>query len=148
MKLIRHLRRTVAYAFHDRVAAAINIGNGIGVLLLIAVGYLYQLNLTGWVLGWLLISGLTNLLLAWNNERRLAAGREPVWNDVVGHPVTVCARFEPRARRYGGTVQLGSERWRAVSGAPLAPGQRAVVTARHGLVLEVEPQPDADAHGR
>lgn len=139
MELRKHLYRALAHVLHDRVATAINIGNGLGLLLLVAAGYAYRLDLAGWILGWLLISGLSNLLLAWNNERRQAAGRETTWNETVGRPVTVCTRFEARARGYGGTVQLGTERWRATSRVPLAPGQAARVTARHGLVLEVEP---------
>lgn len=140
MQLAKYLRRAVAYLLHDRVALAINIGNGLALLALVTVGYVYGLELTGWILGWLLISGLTNLLAAWNNERRQAAGREPVWNEIVGRSVTACRGFEPRARRYRGTVQLGTERWQAVSRAPLAEGEAAVVTGRQGLVLEVEPR--------
>ena len=139
MKLPPPLHRAVAYAFRDRVAAAINIGNALALLLLALVGYARGLRPTAWILGWLLISGLTNLLLAWNNERRQAAGREPVWNETVGRTVSVCRRFEPRAQRYRGTVRLGTEHWQATSRAPLAEGQAAVVTGRRGLVLEVAP---------
>lgn len=143
MALTRILQKAVAHARHERVALAISIGNAAGVLLLIALGYLYQLKLTAWILGWLLISGLANVLLAWNNERRLAAGRSRTWHEIVGRGVTACTCFERHGRSYRGMVQLGAERWQAVSRAPLAPGQGAVVAARHGLVLEVEPTGDA-----
>lgn len=143
---MRYLRRTIAGVRGNRTAFAIGLANGIGLLILVAVGYVYELSLTGWILGWLLVSGLMNILLAWNNERRTATGRDRGWNEIIGKPVVAQSRFQHHAGEYKGVVGLGSERWRAVSRSPLSEGQRLAVVGRRGLVLEVAPEADKRPH--
>jgi membrane-bound serine protease (ClpP class) len=47
----------------------------------------------------------------------------------------------------GGWVQLQGEQWQVLSQAPLRPGQRVRVVARHGLRLEVMAVPEAPLQG-
>lgn len=47
----------------------------------------------------------------------------------------------------GGWVQLQGEQWQVLSQAPLRPGQRVRVVARHGLRLEVTAEPETPLQG-
>ena len=66
-------------------------------------------------------------------QRPVVSGRE----QMVGASGTALESFEER-----GEVFVHSERWSAVSGAPVREGEQIIVTGVEGLTLEVRPLED------
>ena len=76
----------------------------------------------------------------WSRRRRrltpVAVGAETI----VGRTGTALGRLDPDAASPEGQVRVEGEIWGARSAEPIEPGARVVVSAVHGLVLDVEPE--------
>jgi membrane-bound serine protease (ClpP class) len=70
-----------------------------------------------------------------SHRQKIVSGSE----EMIGAVGMVVADFEGR-----GQVHVHGERWQATSPIPLRRGQSVAVTARHGLVLDVEPTSDPE----
>ncbi len=107
---------------------------------------LFDTGAPGFQISWAIIAAVagTSLLLALivvpmaisSFRRRVVTGREEMIGSVGEVQDWVGS---------GGHVFIHSERWRAVSDAPLAPKQKVRVTAIDGLTLTVEPVPASQA---
>jgi len=96
-----------------------------------------------------LLLAICDFLFAWNVERTTRREGPELWNSIVGRQGAVLsAPGGPRGE--AGRVRVGGEIWKARcrQATRVLPGQKVVVTARDGLVLEVEPllsEPDQPA---
>lgn len=76
-----------------------------------------------------ILSGIVWMAMR-SRKRPVVSGRE----QMIGAIGEVVADFEGR-----GAVHVHGERWQARSGVPLRRGEAVVVTAMHGLILDVKP---------
>lgn len=87
----------------------------------------------------LLYSGLSDALMAWENERAIAEGKSKLFNEIIGESAVVEESFSAQGRHFQGNVKLGLARWSAHSEKPLRAGEKVRISARRRLLLEVEP---------
>jgi len=86
-----------------------------------------------------LLLAIGDFLYAWNVERTTRSEGPGVWNSLVGRQARVVSAVGlPGAP--AGTVRVAGELWRArcPQATTVLPGEKVRVTAREGLVLEVE----------
>ena len=109
-----------------------------------AVGslFLFSGDAPGFELSWTVVASATAVSLAlfaialaavWRSHRRTVATGDAALVGSAGEVV----RWDDQ----GGEMQVKGERWRATSAAPLAPGQRVRILARHDLTLVIAPEP-------
>ena len=76
----------------------------------------------------------------WSRRRRrltpVAVGAETI----VGRTGIALGRLDPDAASPEGQIRIDGEIWAARAAEPIEPGARVVVSAVHGLVLDVEPE--------
>lgn len=117
---------------------------GIGVLvaaiLLYALAQFYDFDVLEFILMTVVIIFLSDIFLAWNNERAIQQGKVKLHNAILGKDAIVLETFSPADTCFKGNVSLSGERWAANSSAALAKGEIVQVQAREGLVLSVERQ--------
>jgi membrane protein implicated in regulation of membrane protease activity len=81
----------------------------------------------------------TGTFFWWSRRRRrltpVAVGAETI----VGRTGIALGRLDPAAASPAGQVRVEGEIWAARSAEPIDPGAPVVVSAVHGLVLDVEP---------
>jgi len=81
----------------------------------------------------------TGTFFWWSRRRRrltpVAVGAETI----VGRTGVALQRLDPAAASPAGQVRVEGEIWAARSAEPIEPGAQVVISAVHGLVLEVEP---------
>lgn len=115
---------------------------GIGVLvaavLLYALAQFYDFGTLEFILIAVVITLLSDFVLAWNNERAIQQGKVELYNDILRKDATVIETFSPADARFKGKVSLSGERWAANSSVALTKGEIVQIQAREGLVLSVE----------
>ena len=115
---------------------------GIGVLvaavLLYALAQFYDFGTLEFILIAVVITLLSDFVLAWNNERAIQQGKVELHNDILRKDATVIETFSPADACFKGKVSLSGERWAANSSVPLTKGEIVQIQAREGLVLSVE----------
>jgi membrane-bound ClpP family serine protease len=89
----------------------------------------------------LFYSALSDAFLAWENERAIAEGRSKLFNEIVGESAVVETSFSAQGSQFQGKVKLGLARWSANSDRPLLAGEKVRISARQGLLLQVERPP-------
>ena len=117
------------------------LGAGAGFALIVFLGWggwFEQLGIVDIAILLLFASAVSDVLLAWENERAIAQGKTRLYNDVVGDLVVADGTFVAQGERFGGKVRLGMERWAAVSDSPVPAGEKVRISGRQGLVLQVE----------
>ena len=116
----------------------------VGGVVAFAVGslFLFSGDAPGFELSWAVVASATAVSLAlfaialaavWRSHRRTVATGDAALVGSAGEVV--------RWGEQGGEIQVKGERWRATSAAPLAPGQRVRILARHDLTLVIAPEP-------
>ena len=116
----------------------------VGGVVAFAVGslFLFSGDAPGFELSWTVVASATAVSLAlfaialaavWRSHRRTVATGDAALVGSAGEVV----RWDDQ----GGEIQVKGERWRATSAAPLAPGQRVRILARHDLTLVIAPEP-------
>lgn len=82
--------------------------------------------------------------LVWWSQRRPAGGRGAVGAEaLVGRTAVTLGRLDSGGIGRSGQVRLDGEIWNARSTAPIDPGVPVTVCSVDGLVLVVEPAPEA-----
>jgi len=116
----------------------------VGGVVAFAVGslFLFSGDAPGFELSWAVVASAAAVSLAlfaialaavWRSHRRTVATGDAALVGSAGEVV--------RWGEQGGEIQVKGERWRATSAAPLAPGQRVRILARHDLTLVIAPEP-------
>lgn len=88
-----------------------------------------------------LINFAGDIAFAIRSERKVKRGSVDLRNEVVGSRAIAEEAFTSDGRLYRGTVMLTGERWQAVSEWRVCAGDPLSVVGRHGLVLDVVPEP-------
>ncbi len=125
---------------------------GIGGIIAFAVGsvILLDTDVEGFTLAWPLVATVAALSAAFfigvvslalkARKRAVVSGAE----EMIGAPGEALDTFKSDGDgRYLGRVRVHSEEWQARAARPVKRGTSVRVTAMHGLLLDVEPQPSA-----
>jgi membrane protein implicated in regulation of membrane protease activity len=135
---MRKTMKTILNHRWSRFFAFTGIGVLVAAVLLYALAQFYDFGVLEFVLIAVVIIFISDIVLAWNNERAIQQGKVKLHNDILGKDATVIETFSPEDARFKGKVSLSGERWAANSSAALTEGEIVQVQAREGLVLSVE----------
>jgi len=129
-----------------KVALLFVLGIALGTGPVFLLRYLYGIPSLMSFLAVALFLAICDCLYAWNVERTTRAEGPGVWNSIVGRQGTVLSG--PTGSKVG-SVRVSGEIWKARcrKTTTLLPGQKVRVTARRGLVLNVEPVGPKDTSG-
>jgi len=116
------------------------LGVGIGTAQGFLLRYLYGIPSVQSFLVLAILFAFCDFLFAWNMERTTRSEGPSVWNSIVGRHgrvISTVGGLDTAA----GSVKVNGEIWKARCRPTesVLPGQKIRVTARNGLVLEVEP---------
>ncbi|MET0508256.1 MAG: nodulation protein NfeD [Burkholderiaceae bacterium] len=121
------------------------LGLGGAVALAIGLAMLVDVEgVPGYALQWPVVAGVIAAAIGLTVIIARAAWRSTRYRVVSGREAMIGAAAE--VVDWGGSqghVRIHGERWRATAGRPVAPGDRVRVVGLDGLVLAIEPGPDA-----
>ena len=133
-----YISRAIATKQWGKAATLFGVSIVAGALVIYVLSYFFEIGAIEYLLVFLLVTVAGDFVLAWENERAIAAGKVKLHNEIIGGVAVASEEFLEQEGKFHGKIRVGSECWAAVSQSPISTGAQVRVSGRDGLVLHVE----------